>query len=500
MPISFNCPQCGKSYATSDDTAGKRARCKQCGNTMTIPRPKSAGGAPPIEDIYGVASAPPPRRSYPDEDEVLPRRPAFKPQSKSSSGNSGVGKKAIGGGSVLVFLLIIALKVGLRVALHQGKGDAQQQAAVAVDTKGPIALPAFPDPGPGREIEPGVKFHEIRLPGGNQPGFGGKLWLYLPSDAQGLQSLPCVMITGAGSTLLEGMDLGDGDRPEHLPYVHAGYAVMAFELDGALPDVRSASSSQRSAASRKFLAARAGLVNAHIALEYVLAKVPQVDPQRIFAAGHSSAGTLALLFAEHEPRLKGCVAYAPCIDIGERFGATGVALRLAGLGDLFTKYSPKMNGASLSCPLFLFHALDDSNVPASSSIQWADELKAQGKNVTLETVPTGNHYDSMIQQGIPHAIAWLQAESGAAPIAQSAPTGPVAPAPASQPPPVANGFPTGPRPPASGANGFPYPPPGNGFPPPPANSGPMPPRGPRMPPGFPPPRRPRMRPNGGNPF
>ena len=44
--------------------------------------------------------------------------------------------------------------------------------------------------------------------------------------------------------------------------------------------------------------AQAGLVNARNALEFVLARVPEVDPKRIYAAGHSSAGTLALLFAE----------------------------------------------------------------------------------------------------------------------------------------------------------------------------------------------------------
>ena len=181
-------------------------------------------------------------------------------------------------------------------------------AAVLSTTTVRSRLPVFPDPGPGREIEPGIMLHEIRLPGGNSPGFGGKLWLYLPSGAQGV---PCVLITGAGSNLLVGMDLADGDRPEHLPYVRAGFAVMAFELDGAVANMQQAGDPQILAGAARFLAARAGLVNANVALEYLLAKVPQVDPQRIYVAGHSSAGTLSLLFAEHEPRLKGCVAFAP---------------------------------------------------------------------------------------------------------------------------------------------------------------------------------------------
>jgi dienelactone hydrolase len=394
-----------------------------------------------------------------------------------------------------VVIGIIVLRIVLRLALSNvgGKGGAGQQAPVVpapvpgavavsapapVQLDGPIALPAFPDLGPGQEIAPGVVFYEIRLPGGPRPGFGGKLWLYLPSGGHADKSLPCVLITGAGSNLLVGMDLGDGDRPEHLPYVRAGFAVLAFALDGAMPNRQGASDAQIFATARKFLAARAGLVNAHIALEYALAKVQEIDPQRIYVAGHSSAGTLALLFAEQEPRLKGCVAFAPAIDLAQRFGPAASAIRQNGLGDLVDRFSPKTNESKLSCPLFLFHAQDDSNIPISSSQEWAQRLSGMGKTVTFETVPTGNHYDSMIQQGIPRAIGWLQDRAGMArtPAAVAAP----APAPGVAPTP----------PPASG--GFPQPP---GAPPR------MMPRPPRMgpPPGFGPgQRRPRMRP-GANP-
>ncbi|MDR3636975.1 MAG: prolyl oligopeptidase family serine peptidase, partial [Isosphaeraceae bacterium] len=461
MPISFHCPQCGKSYTTSDETAGKRARCKQCGNTMMIPRPAAL-------DPYALSEpSAPPQRGFDDEDEVLPRRPTYRTEKKRSSGDSGGSGKAIGGVvSVLGVLGIIAVRIVLRLAFSQIGGKAHRApeppplppAALAANANadGPIALPAFPDPGPGHPIAPGVDFHEIRLPGGPQPGFGGKLWLYLPSGAQPDKSLPCVLITGAGSNLMVGMDLGDGDRAEHLPYVHAGFAVLAFELDGAVPNMQAATDAQIIAAAHRFLAARAGLVNAHIALEYALAKVPQVNPNRLYVAGHSSAGTLALLFAEHEPRLKGCVAFAPAIDVAQRLNAAIPLLQQNGLSDLVGRYSPKTGEGNLACPLFLFHAQDDSNVPVSSSIAWAQRLQHLGKNVTLETVPRGEHYDSMIQQGIPRAIAWLQGQGqpGAGPIAAPPPSGPAPvpiPGPAPTSPPNAGGFPA----PPPGAGAFP---------------------------------------------
>ena len=38
----------------------------------------------------------------------------------------------------------------------------------------------------------------------------------------------------------------------------------------------------------------------------------------------------------------------------------------------------------------------------------AARLERLGKNVSLVTVATGNHYDSMIQHGVPRRIEWMK--------------------------------------------------------------------------------------------
>ena len=112
--------------------------------------------------------------------------------------------------------------------------------------------------------------------------------------------------------------------------------------------------------------------------------MPQVDAKRVYTAGHSSAGVAALLVAEHEPAIKGCAAFAPAIDLAKRFGAREVRqLQTIGLGDLVVRYSPKNNEAKLNCPVLLFHARDDSNVPVADTEAAAARLKALGKSVTL---------------------------------------------------------------------------------------------------------------------
>ena len=87
-------------------------------------------------------------------------------------------------------------------------------------------------------------------------------------------------------------------------------------------------------------------------------------------------------------------------------------LALLGLADFVVQSSPRTHESRLNCPLFLFHAEDDSNVPVEDSRDFASRLKQAGKDVTFVTVPTGDHYDSMIEEGIPKAIAWLKTKTG----------------------------------------------------------------------------------------
>ena len=199
-----------------------------------------------------------------------------------------------------------------------------------------------------------------------------------------------------------------GDEPEHLPYVKAGFVVVAYDLDGDSPNKDPEERSYNA-----FRASNAGLINAVQALEYTLAKIPEVNPQRIFTAGHSSAGTMALLFAEHEPRIAGCIAYAPCSDLKNRLPAVLVrtlSSQLKDLPEFLVRSSPRTHEANLKCPVMVFHAADDSNVPVQESRDFVKRLKDSGKDVTLVEVPSGDHYQPMLDSGIPSGIEWVKSK------------------------------------------------------------------------------------------
>jgi dienelactone hydrolase len=206
------------------------------------------------------------------------------------------------------------------------------------------------------------------------------------------------------------MQLGEADRGEHLPWVRAGFAVAAFEVDGHLPD--NPSNVETAAAIDAFRAARGGIDDAIAAFNYAASR-PEIDMNRIYIVGHSSAATLALQVAEHEPRIAGCVAFAPACDVAGRLAKAAAFLDdlRPGTMQFLADYSPDRNVRALNCPTLLFTARDDTNVPSASVLAFAATLHARNPQVTTITVETGGHTLSMLSQGIPAGIAFLKSLS-----------------------------------------------------------------------------------------
>ena len=53
MPIEFRCRQCGKLLRTGDDTAGRQAKCPECGTVMTVPTAETGGTLIPTPSPRG---------------------------------------------------------------------------------------------------------------------------------------------------------------------------------------------------------------------------------------------------------------------------------------------------------------------------------------------------------------------------------------------------------------------------------------------------------------
>lgn len=451
MAISFQCDRCGRTYKMGEEWAGKSVKCKNCGGSVTIPL-APADPAPDL-DVYGLNDPEPAGPGGP----AAGSQPVGTGQSgrgqaasitstKTKSAKSGADSSKMALRSAIGTMVVLAL-VGLGISYRYLPSQARQEnrrGVAAADRPGaaaaggalaslPRAAPApgapsakavqppvdetiagLPDLGPGTDLAPGIRFHEVKLGSGagatgRGPSHRGKLWLYLPAGDRPPRSLPCVLIAPAGSNLITGMDLHEGDRAEHLPYVRVGFVVVAYELDGALPNPEKPSEQELRGAIAAFADAGAGLVNARVALDFATARVPVIDPRRIFAVGRSSAGTLALLLAENEPRVAGCVAFAPAVDLATKYPPPvqkQFTQTFPPAKKLFGQLNPRSAEADIQCPVFLFYADDDA--PSAGPVHdLAERLSAAGKKVTAEHVTGGGHHDSMIREGIPRAIYWL---------------------------------------------------------------------------------------------
>jgi dienelactone hydrolase len=334
------------------------------------------------------------------------------------SGGELTGRGMAVAGLVLGYLGLAGLAL-VAVSIGMGAKKAAKDAALAglLYEVSSVAVPTFPPlPALAPLGDSGLKVGQLHLQGGTGPGGSMELRIYMPAGNHAAGSLRCVLVAPAGTTLLSGTDIGsldpDAYHDECLPYAEAGMAVVMYSLDGNLDDEDSEDREKTRAAYERFRDAQAGLVNARNALEFALARMPEVNREKIFAAGHSSAATLSLLFGEHEPRLAGCVAYAPATDVETRLKEVTdnpvSNLTFPECKSFLKRSSPKTHADQLKIPAFVFHAANDKNVPAADSRDFAAGLKARGADITFREVPDGGHYDAMIDDGIPAGIKWMK--------------------------------------------------------------------------------------------
>jgi dienelactone hydrolase len=170
--------------------------------------------------------------------------------------------------------------------------------------------------------------------------------------------------------------------PEHIPYVKAGFAVVAYGLSGPWPKEITEASVRKSI--QDFIQSQGGVNDAVEALKLAKSKHAVIDTGRAFVAGHSSAGVLALNLAQKSSLFKGCIAYAAPADLEKRYGAKA------------------MDEIETSVKGF------KSFVPHDMIVDYVSAIKEKGKIVKSVEALSGGHYDPMIKEGIPQAIEWMQ--------------------------------------------------------------------------------------------
>ncbi|MCC9605857.1 dienelactone hydrolase family protein [Blastopirellula sp. JC732] len=395
MSIYFTCSNCGRPFDLSEDKVGQTFTCDVCSAQVTVP----------------LNSLPRPT----PQGEVNPRQL----------------RKVLTFATIAVTLALSAGTIGQVWNLYWDDPVAQQQeqakrAAEAAerqaeyDKRNAIAarLPqiAYPDlPAPGEfAAKPPLEIPTswVQSKTGEGPGSRMQLRIYLPPGEHAEKSLPCIVMPPLAANVLAGVSVTPSETyPEALPYVEAGYAVIVYSIDGQIPE-KAFEMSDRDfkhnldRARRRMKDACFGVANGRNAVEYAIRNLPQVDPQRIYAAGSDFAGTISLLLAENEPRLAGCVALAPCIDTKRRTDETT---------DMFifheSEQTPSSHPEGIKCPVFLYYPQEEESLDFDDVQDFAQTLTEHDVDVKFVA---DNAEDVTLEGGVAQSIQWLGERAGSA--------------------------------------------------------------------------------------
>jgi dipeptidyl aminopeptidase/acylaminoacyl peptidase len=199
-----------------------------------------------------------------------------------------------------------------------------------------------------------------------------KAWVNRPAGPEAPKR-PAVVFLHGGF----GFDKGDWDMAQ--PYRDAGYVVLAPMLRG------------ENGQAGTFSLFYNEVDDALAAAEY-LGKQPYVDGERLFVAGHSVGGTLALLAAQAAKRFRAAAAFSGSPDqvlyCRYAFPRKNIPFDLTDPRELQVR-SPLAYAASFKCPVRLYYGAPEKHFDKTSRRTAA---VAKEKGLDVEAVPVeGNH-------------------------------------------------------------------------------------------------------------
>ena len=230
-----------------------------------------------------------------------------------------------------------------------------------------IDVKQLPDLGTIQQ-EPGMTKYQVVFPRGDT--HPSRMWVYLPSTSANAK-VPCVFIAAPRHSPLYGAALNyeTTTSSEHYPYVSAGYAVIAYDIDGDIDDINEVNQSKLLVRPSKLItkrlkaykAADAGVLNAKLAIDYAVTRIPQIDPNALYTSGAGAGGTTALMVAATDKRIKGAIAYTPITNLPKKYPDVieDIVKVVPGYQEFIEQSSPDRNAVKMTKPLFIFH--DDGN-------------------------------------------------------------------------------------------------------------------------------------------
>ena len=323
---------------------------------------------------------------------------------KGDSGDAAPMWKRIGGG-VLTLLVVLSIvgkivRTYNRATRDDSVASRDTRSSSYAGGRGDMAAAQDPPPrtGPFPAITPIAftagpdhQLGQVELSGRHAERTSVRL--YLPPGEHAAGSLPCVFVCPAGSNLMVGVPFGEDEHEDFLPLLKAGVAVCFYTLDGTVQDMESMSEPEFERSMVAYRRSDGGLRNLADAIDAVVEGAPMIDATRLGTSGHSSAATIALMAAAREPRISTAAVMAPAIDLPARLGDE-LMTAIDEQERRFLHAASPAEVPAVTHPIYIYHARDDDNCPASESSAFAQK---HGNLVTLELADQGGHVGAYYQ-------------------------------------------------------------------------------------------------------
>src|SRR5262249_19999246 len=143
-----------------------------------------------------------------------------------------------------------------------------------------------------------------------------------------------------------------------------------------------------------------------VAAAEALAATPGIDPNRIYVAGHSAGGTLAMLGAMTTKRFKGCASFSGSPDQPKFIQGNEYLARFdrSDFNELLMR-SPLAFPKSFKCPARLYWGDEEWGFKFATQ-RLAKLAQANGKDVQAIEVP-GDHMSS-VDPAMQQAVSFFQ--------------------------------------------------------------------------------------------
>ena len=239
--------------------------------------------------------------------------------------------------------------------------------------------------------DPTVIVYQVAFPRGTHVS---RFLVFLPTKPAKAK-LPCVFVAPSATAPLYGQTIDEENvvYSHYINYAIAGYAVIAYDIDGYIDQIDRINETSLVTQPDKLVinslkaykASDAGVLNAKLAIDYAVARLPQIDPDAMYTAGAGAGGTTSLMVAATDKRIKAAIAYSPITDVSKQYGSLveTISKAVPGYKDFIDRSSPHRNIEKMNKPIFIFHDDRSTKTSLEDTTNFVELVKKNNSSISL---------------------------------------------------------------------------------------------------------------------